>query len=464
MVGHGEKLIRLDLSNAATANDLAAMLKKEVEQSNRGEWIFGDGWNENNFPDRKIFHREELDQIAPDQPLYLTRVCRHAALVNRYALNLAGITKDTPDPAGGIIVRDANGVPTGYLLDTATELVKQVLPQVQSGYVERALQTAVDDLLRLGLVGGHTEDLHYYEGFKSTLSAFQKIIDGKKRKFRAHLLVHHEAVKEMEATELGFGEVSTFLELGAMKIFADGALGARTAWLTKPYTDDPTTMGVAVHSEDQLMTLVEKARSKGMPVAIHTIGDAALELALSALEAYPVRNGRDRLIHVQVIRPELIERIKKLNVILDLQPRFVAADFPWVRERLGLERMPYAFAWKTLLNHDLRCAGGSDAPIEPADPLLGIHAAVTRQKPEGDGEVFGAEQRLTVHEAVQLFTTGSAFAIGKEHTRGKIAVGYVADFTVLDQNLFHIPPERILSTNVLMTVVDNTIMYDAIKG
>ncbi len=212
------------------------------------------------------------------------------------------------------------------------------------------------------------------------------------------------------------------------------------------------------------MTLVEKARSKGMPVAIHTIGDAALELALSALEAYPVRNGRDRLIHVQVIRPELIERIKKLNVILDLQPRFVAADFPWVRERLGLERMPYAFAWKTLLNHDLRCAGGSDAPIEPADPLLGIHAAVTRQKPEGDGEVFGAEQRLTVHEAVQLFTTGSAFAIGKEHTRGKIAVGYVADFTVLDQNLFHIPPERILSTNVLMTVVDNTIMYDAIKG
>ncbi len=245
MVGHGEKLIRLDLSNAATANDLAAMLKKEVEQSNRGEWIFGDGWNENNFPDRKIFHREELDQIAPDQPLYLTRVCRHAALVNRYALNLAGITKDTPDPAGGIIVRDANGVPTGYLLDTATELVKQVLPQVQSGYVERALQTAVDDLLRLGLVGGHTEDLHYYEGFKSTLSAFQKIIDGKKRKFRAHLLVHHEAVKEMEATELGFGEVSTFLELGAMKIFADGALGARTAWLTKPYTDDPTTMGVA---------------------------------------------------------------------------------------------------------------------------------------------------------------------------------------------------------------------------
>jgi predicted amidohydrolase YtcJ len=460
IIGHGEKLIRLDLSEVYSAEDMKKKIEEKYSISKEEEWVFGEGWNENNFSDRKIFHKQELDDISPDKPMFLTRICRHAALVNSKALELAGITSETEDPKGGVIVRDKTGEPTGYLLDTATELVKEVIPNVTDEYVEQALRVAVDDMLCVGLVGGHTEDLHYYGGFKKTFDQFTRVIDGKKIKFRAHLLVHHEAIQEMEKEGFDKGEVTPFIELGAVKIFADGALGGRTAFLRKPYTDDPSTLGVAIHTEESLKSIVVEARKKNRPVAIHTIGDGAIEMALTVLEQCPLKEGRDRLIHVQVVDEPLIERMKKLPLILDLQPRFVASDFPWVMERLGVERIKHSFAWKTLIDHGLHCAGGSDAPIEPVDPLLGIHAAVTRRKVGEIHEGYVAEQKLTPFEAVQLFTSGSAYAIERERERGYIAEGYVADFTILDQNLFSIQPEEILSTSVVMTVVDNSVMYE----
>ncbi|MBP3949774.1 amidohydrolase [Bacillus suaedae] len=459
LIGHGEKIIRLDLSNMLSADEIDYNLRQKSSELPSGEWVLGEGWNENNFPDQKIFHRHELDDIAPNNPLYITRVCRHAALVNSEALKLAGITKETEDPEGGVIVRDEYGEPTGYLLDAATELVKQVIPNVTEAYLRQALTLAIDDLLEKGLVGGHTEDLAYYNGFKQTFDQFLKTINGKDKKFRAHLLVHHEAVNEMEENGYDFGEVTPFIELGAVKLFADGALGGRTALLQAPYTDDPSTSGVAMHSEATLHAIVKRAREKNRPVAIHTIGDGALDFALTAIEKYPLTRGRDRLIHVQVANEELIERMQKLPVILDLQPRFVVSDFPWVIDRLGSERLSYSFAWKTLLNAGLACAGGSDAPIEPVDPLLGIHAAVTRKQQTDKHEGYLPDQKLTPFEAIQLFTSGSAYAIEKEDTRGVIDRGFVADFTILDQNLCQIDADEIPNSKVLMTVVDGSIMY-----
>ncbi|WP_017726570.1 amidohydrolase [Halalkalibacterium ligniniphilum] len=461
MIGHGEKLIRLDLSTVTSSQSMKEKLMEEAKKVATGEWIFAEGWNENYFPDRKIFHRRELDEISNTKPMLLSRVCRHAVLVNSEALKRAGITKETEDPPGGIIVRDTNGEPTGYLLDAAQELVKQAVPPVSNTYVKRALMTAVADMHKRGLVGGHTEDLSYYNGFTSTFQAFQSVIDGKKCKFRAHLLVHHEALDEMHAKGYHSGSVSPFLEFGAMKIFADGALGARTALLSHPYNDAPETSGVAIHSSTELAQLVDKARKMKMAVAIHTIGDKALEMALDAIEAHPLTHGRDRLIHVQVARPDLIERMKKLPVILDLQPRFVVSDFPWVEERLGSERLRYAFAWRTLLEAGIYCAGGSDAPIEPVDPLLGIHAAITRKKPvETEHPGYLSEQKLSPFEAIKLYTAGSAYAIEKESSRGKIMPGYVADFTILDTNLFTCEPDEIIHAKVLKTVVDNSVMYE----
>ncbi|MCM3715016.1 amidohydrolase [Alkalihalobacillus oceani] len=461
LIGHGEKLLRLDLSEVASAAEMKQLLRKKVLENKEDEWLFAEGWNENNFSDRKIFHRSELDEIAPDQPMYLSRICRHAALVNSEALKRAGISSATPDPPGGVIVRDHQGEPTGYLLDTATELIKQVIPPVSEEYIRRALMTAVDDVVKLGLVGGHTEDLFYYGGFLRTFKQFQEVIDGKRRKFRAHLLIHHEALAEMEAAGVKEREISPFLELGAVKIFVDGALGGRTALLRDPYTDDPSTSGVAIHTEEELLKLVKLARAKGRPVALHTIGDQALALSLAAIQSYPLADGegRDRLIHVQVVNDELVEQMTKLPVVLDIQPRFVVSDFPWVMERLGYDRLPHSFAWKSLLARGLHCAGGSDAPIEPVDPLLGIHAAVTRRKAGETHEGYLPEQKLSVFEAVTLFTRGSAYASNKEKERGQIAPRFTADFTVLDTNLFTCEPDQIVKANVMMTVVDNTVVY-----
>jgi predicted amidohydrolase YtcJ len=464
IIGHGEKLLRLDLSEVNSAEKMKELLIEKVNNAGVDEWIIGEGWNENNFKDRKIFHRTELDEIAPNHPMMLTRVCRHAILANSRALELAHITKETADPEGGLILRNELGEPTGYLLDRAQELVKKVMPSVTTSYVERALTTAVDDLVRLGLVGVHTEDLNYYNGFENTFHTFKKVIDGKKRKFRTNLLVHHEVVKTMHKSGFCVNDGTDFIKLGAMKIFADGALGGRTALLSHPYNDAPETSGVAIHSPEQLQALVEKARFYNMPVAIHTIGDLALEYALDAIEKHRVPSGhRDRLIHCSVVRGDLLVRLKKLPVVLDIQPHFVAADFPWVIERLGEARMKWSFAWKTLLDNNLLCAGGSDAPIEPANPLLGIYTAAARKKPTEDHEGYYPEQKLSVYEAVKLFTSGSAYAVGQEMKSGIIADGYDADFTVLKEDLYKISVEDIPQTEVAMTIVDGTIVYQKEK-
>jgi predicted amidohydrolase YtcJ len=462
ILGHGEKLLRLDLSDVTSPEKVKELLIEKAAESPEGEWIIGEGWNENNFPDRKIFHRDELDEIAADSPMMLTRVCRHAVLANSKALELAGIDDDTQDPPGGVIVRDAEGEATGYLLDNAQEFVKQVIPTVSEVYLQQALQRAIDDLISMGLVGGHSEDLHYYGGFVRTFEAYQNVIDGEKRKFRANLLVHNQVVSVMHEEGWKFGGGTDYLEFGAMKIFADGALGGRTALLSNPYNDVPETSGVAIHDPHELKSIIQKARYYKMPVAIHTIGDLALEYAIKAVEAHPPLQGqRDRFVHAQIVREDLIERLQYLPVILDLQPQFVTSDFPWVIERLGEERMAYSFAWKTLIDSGLHCAGGSDAPIESPDPLLGIHAAVARRKVEDEHEGYYPEQKLTVYEAVSLYTKGSAYAIGKENTQGQIAEGYKADFTVLNRDLFSIPIDDIPETNVKMTVIDNDIVYNA---
>lgn len=461
MIGHGEKLLRLDLSQATSSLEMEQWLTKKAQANEDEKWVIAEGWNEYNFPDEKIFTRYELDKISPHKPLYASRVCRHAALVNSEALMLAGITKETPNPQGGVIERDEQGEPTGYLMDTAVDLIKEVMPPVDRKYVYQALKLSVQDLLAHGITGGHTEDMNYYNGFSETLDVFQSLIHKEGFRFRTNFLIHHEQMDAMKKSGYGPGKLTDYLEIGSMKIFADGALGGRTARLSEPYSDDPENYGVFMHSEDAFKELVQKARDYQMPVAVHVIGDAALEQALDALEECPPVEGRDRLIHLQVARPELIERIKPLKVILDLQPRFVVTDFPWVEDRLGSERLASSFAWKTLLDEGLHCAGGSDAPIEPPGPLLGMHAALTRRHPDDKvHEGYLPEQKLSRYEAVQLFTSGSAYATGMEERRGKIALGFDADFTVLSHNLFTCDIEEYLTADVLMTIVDNTVMYE----
>lgn len=458
IIGHGEKLLRLDLSQMKSASDVKAALKGRVAQLAEGEWLIGEGWNENQWDDPVIIHKSELDAICPDNPMMLTRVCRHALLANSKAMELAGVDNTTPDPDSGIIVRDEQGEATGYFHDAAQDIIKGMMPEVTGSYLENVIKIAVNDLVSKGLVGGHTEDLFYYGGFKKTLDAYYRAIHTS-NKFKAHLLVHHEVMDELFAANLGFRSGTEYVELGAIKIFSDGALGGRTAWLSQSYCDDPENRGVPMHTKADLEGLVAKARSRDLPVAIHAIGDQALEEVIAVIEKYPIQGEkRDRIIHGQILNESTLQRLKCLPVVVDIQPTFVASDFPWVIERIGYQRLPLAYAWKTLLDNHIRCAGGSDAPVEQVDPLLGIEAAVRRQS-TFDGNIYNGAEQLSVFEAVHLYTTGSSYAIGRESSRGFIKENYKADFTILEEDIFQVKEDQIHAIQIAMTVIDGDIVY-----
>ncbi|KGX93347.1 amidohydrolase [Pontibacillus halophilus JSM 076056 = DSM 19796] len=461
LIGHGERLRRLDLTYMTSAEEVLDAVATQAQTLKEGDWVIGEGWNENAWSHPRIIHKRELDEVVPNHPVVLKRVCRHAIVSNSEALRRARITREIDEPQGGKIERDEGGEPSGYLHDAAQELVFQAMPEVNQAYLQECIQVAVQNLHRRGLVGGHTEDLHYYGGFQKTRHAYLAEIH-ERNKFKAHLLVHHEELEEMTRAQLGFKEGTQYVEMGAVKLFSDGALGGRTAWLSEDYADHPGNKGVAIHSIEELERIVKKARTRSLPVAVHAIGDAAVDAVMTILEREPlqVRDRRDRIIHAQVMRPELYKRMKELEVAVDIQPTFVSSDYPWVLGRLGKERGEKSYPWKTMLDYGIKCAGGSDAPIEEVDPLLGIQAAVLRRSTK-DGKVYGMEERLTAFEAVSLYTTGSAYIINEEHQRGKIAKSYEADFTVLDRDLFAIPPETIKDARVRKTVVNGDIVYDA---
>ncbi len=459
IIGHGERLMRLDLTFMKSAEEVKQALKLHAEQLDPGEWIIGDGWNENQWENKRIIHKDELDEISSQHPMMLTRVCRHAVLANSEAMKLAGIEKNTPDPQGGVIVRDDEGNATGFFHEKAQDMIKRAMPEVTKDYLRRATELAVRDMHKYGLVGGHSEDLNYYGGFKKTFDAYTDVIDGSKLKFRAHLLVHNGVIEQMDEESLGYKKGTDFVELGALKIFSDGALGGRTAWLSEAYSDDPGNFGVPIHTQEQLTSLVKKARKRLMPIAVHAIGDRAVEAVIQAIEASPLHTGeRDRIIHAQILRPDLIQKLKNMNVVLDIQPTFVASDFPWVMERIGNVRLKNSYSWKTLMDAGIMCAGGSDAPIEEINPLLGIRAAVDRRATY-DHLVYQAEEKLSVFEAISLYTKGSAMAIAREDSQGVIRSGYIADFTILDRDLFALKPHELADATVTMTVVDEEIVY-----
>ncbi|WP_090857865.1 amidohydrolase [Paraliobacillus sp. PM-2] len=461
IVGHGEKLKHLDLSQMKSAEEVLYSLCQRAKELGEGEWLIGEGWNENQWDNPRIIHHTELDQVSTVHPIMLTRICRHAVLANSTAMKLAGISVNTPDPQGGKVVRDTQEQPVGYFLDTAQELIKQALPDISQQKLAELINMSIDHLLSLGLVGGHSEDLAYYghDSFKKTLTAYKMVLATKK-KFRAHLLVHHEVLDDMIAANLTYGQGGTFVHLGAMKIFSDGALGGRTAWLNDVYSDDKTNKGIPIHSQKYLEHLIRRARNLGLPIAVHAIGDKAIQTIVKLIQKYPLNNGRrDRIIHAQIVNEHIIKELKKTNVALDIQPSFVTSDFPWVIDRIKEKRAEQSYAWKTFLEAGIPCAAGSDAPIEDVNPLVGIKAAVLR-KSSIDGEIYNKKQQLSVYNAISLYTKGSAYIINKETERGMIAPGYVADFTILDQDLFKINKEEIDQVNVVKTVVDGDIMYE----
>ena len=454
IIGYGEKLKHIDVSNVRSKDELLAIIRERMTDVHADQWVIAIGLNETQFEVPMFPTLAELDALG-EAHLIIKRSCHHLILANSKALAFAGITNDTPSPEGGVIDK-VNGQLTGVLKDAALYMIVNHMPHITPEYIEDALEKAVVSLQSYGLVGGHSEDLSYYGPPIQPIKAFRKIVEAQ-QSFKVHLLQHHtvfEEIAQMQETS------SPYLEFGAMKIFIDGAFGGRTAALRQPYCDELDNCGMLVHSTEQLQEYVQLARQHGQTVAVHAIGDLAIETILEVFAAYPPREGQvDRVIHCSLVDEDLLEKLASLPVAVDMQPQFVQGEYAAELARLGEERVQGLHTLKSLLDRGLVVAGGSDAPIEVPNPLYGMYAAVTRRNFGETHDGYNPQEKISRFEAVRLYTVGAAQIIAQDQVRGKIEKGYTADFTVLEEDLFTIDIENIPQVKVTYTIVDGRIVY-----
>lgn len=452
LIGYGELLLKRTVHHVTTAAQFLEEVRDEASKLDGTEWMYIDMWDENRMD--RIPSIGELDALYSG-PMLLRRVCRHVCLTNHAGLEKLQVTEQSEDPVGGAYGRDERGKLNGLLYENANDaLLDLASANVPEEQLDEMIRLAIDDLVAHGITGVHSEDLGYFGHYTKSFGAYNRVI-GKERYFRAHMLRNHRVFEEMIADGVTFD--NPFLEPGAMKIFADGSFGGNTAYLNAPY-EGTTTTGIQIHSDEEMASWVALARAHNTAVAVHAIGDGAIEQVITALEQVPAVEMRDRYIHGSLCTPAQIQRLATLNIIVDAQPLFLLSDMPWVAERLGEERSHYLYPWKDFLRAGIVLGAGTDAPIERISPFETIWAGVTRKKV--GGEVYQPSQCLSRYEMLHMYTVGSAYTGNQETYRGHIAPNYDADFTILDRDLLDCTEEEILSTVVKKTVVAGQIVYE----
>lgn len=453
--GLGTVLLSVSLAGARDADDAASRLKNPSRASFQGDWLLGGGWDQNTWVTKAFPTRATLDAIDAKTPMLLERVDGHAAWVNSEALKRAGITRATQDPAGGRIIRDSKGEPTGVLVDAAMSLVTAHVPPATEEQMQRRLKIAIETCARLGLTQVHDAG--------TGLHAFHQLQQWDLLGALPIRIYAMAAGMSGDADDfLGRGVFKgRHLELRAVKFMIDGALGSRGAALEAPYADEPLQKGLLLLEPAELSRRAKAFSARGFQIAVHAIGDRANDIALDVLTEVPF-DLRPRIEHVQVLKQADVARFSSSGMIASVQPTHATSDMPWAEARLGPERITLAYAYKTLLDAKAHLALGSDFPVESPNPLLGIYAARTRQDvhawpPEG----WFPAQRLSGAETLAGFTTGGAYASFAETERGQLAVGFDADLVVLPVDPENDAPASLLEAKVQVTVVDGVDVYRA---
>ncbi|MHB8926976.1 MAG: amidohydrolase [Bacillota bacterium] len=463
LLNFGLYLQRMDLIGVKSLAELTRLVAEKHAALPAGDWVLGRGWDQDLFAEKRYPSRRDLDAVAPDRPVALTRACGHALAANSEALRRAGVARETPDPAGGQIDRDETGEPTGIFRERAMGLMTRVIPKPGANELATALRAAVGQALAAGVTSVHSDDCGAF-GFGPVLGLYRGHLGPEGLPFRVRVDVSNEAIGDLLATDLRTGSGNGFVQVGSVKMFADGSLGAGTAALSEPYNDNPGSRGIPVVTPEQMKENVLRAHRSGMQVAVHAIGDLAIDMTLDAYEAAladrPRPDHRHRIIHGQIMRPEQFERFARLGVVADIQPKFITTDMRWAERRVGPRRIRTSYAWRTFLDHGVHCAGGSDCPVEPLDPVLGLYSAVTRQDLEGHPrEGWLPDQRLTAEEALRLFTLGGAYAAFEEKDKGSIEPGKLGDLVVLDRDPTAIPGSELKDLRVEMTIVGGRMAF-----
>jgi predicted amidohydrolase YtcJ len=455
--GFALALKEVDLVGTESLEDAIGRVAIRASVTPPGEWVKGRGWDQERWPDRQFPSAADLDAAVSDHPVVLTAKSGHASVANSRALQLANITSDTPDPKGGQIVRDQAGVPTGLLLEKAMKIVKKVLPPSSSEKIASALPEAFERAWQVGLTSVHDMSMTETED-RTAFFVYQQLEAQGRLRLRVVKYLPDEMLDSALDLGLRSGLGSDWLRVGGIKLFMDGALGARTAAMLEPYDGYPENLGILTTEREELADQALRATAGGLSLAIHALGDRANRIVLDELEAAagtePDPGLRHRIEHVQVLHPDDVGRLADLGVIASMQPIHAVQDAP-MADRYWGDRCRAAYAWQSLLDAGTVLAFGSDSPVEDLNPFLGIQAAVTRTCPDGycDTDGWYPEQAVSVEEAVKAYTVGAAYAVGMENRLGTLSAGKLADLVVLDQDVLTCDSEAIAETGVLGTMV-----------
>jgi hypothetical protein len=457
--GAGRDLRSLRLEGVDSVSELQKRVKDAVAKLKPGEWLVGSGWDQTRWADKKFPARQQLDEVAPKNPVYLEHISGHVAVVNSLAIKHAEIVDETPNPAGGEIERDADGEATGLLKENAMELAAQRIADPSPEDRRKGIELVLAELAKNGVTS--VQDNSEWEDFL----VYHQLKDENKLTVRITEWLHFaQPLGELQNLRGQGGTSDPWLKTGALKFVEDGALGTRTAAMFAPYSDDPSTSGILIMDPEKLKAMAIERDKAGFQIAFHAIGDRANRAALDVFEAVAKANGprdrRDRIEHAQVVAPEDIPRFAKLGVIASMQPSHETTDMRWAEARVGPERAKGAYAWASFLKSGAKLAFGTDYDVEPINPMRGLYACVTREN-AGGGPAGGwqPQETISMDDCIRAYTLGSAYAQFEEGKKGELKVGEYADFIILSSDLTKVAPAEILKTQVLRTVVGGRMVY-----
>jgi predicted amidohydrolase YtcJ len=462
----GAGLASVQLRDARTPEDFRDRIRDFAAKMAKGRWVLKGNWDHENWTPAQLPTRQLIDGVTPDNPVFINRLDGHMALVNSPALKLAGITRETPDPPGGTIVRDANGEPTGVLKDAAMSYVSRVIPRPSDDEIAEAIRAAMRYAAENGVTS--VQDM---SASPEVFAVYQKLFavgDLTVRVSGFQPLSEWERLARV-GVRAGFGHDK--LKIGGLKGFADGSLGSTTALFFEPYLDDPRTSGLPSEEmipESKMIKNILEADRAGLHVVVHAIGDKANRAILDIFAEAEKQNGprdrRFRIEHAQHLRPQEMKRFGSQRIIASMQPYHAIDDGRWAENRIGPERAKGTYAFRSLLDAGATLAFGSDWFVAPMEPLMGIYGAVTRRTLDGKRPAgWVPEQKITVAEAVRAYTLGSAYASFEEKIKGSIEVGKLADLAVLSADIFTIDPVEIEKVEVVMTIFDGQVIFDRAK-
>jgi predicted amidohydrolase YtcJ len=452
------------LTGTNSLAEVREQVHRAVQGAAPGQWILGQGWNQDGWPNPQLPNRADLDDLTPDNPVILWRTDLHLSWANSRALQAADITAATPDPEMGIIERDRTGQPSGILRELAINLVRRAIPAPTAAETDEAIRRAIKAVHRLGLTGIHDMRIMGGEDGPPAFTTWQRLRAAETLDLRVWMMLPGERLDEAIALGLRTGFGDDHLRIGGVKLFADGATGSRTAWMLEPFAD--AGVGLPLTPMREITETVSRAHRAGLAATIHAIGDRAIRELLDVFTEILSRQAKQdpplaphRIEHVQHSHPADLKRLAPLGLVASVQPLHATDDMAMVDRACG-QRAQWAYAFRHLLDAGTILALGSDCPVASPNPFWGIHAAVTRQRQDGTpAGGWHPIQRLTVAEAVWGYTLGAAYASGQAARQGSLSPGKLADLIVLDRDIFSIPPGDIPDTEVWLTIFDGRIVH-----